>query len=120
MAKQLMWKLLIIIEVKTMAKQKRDLPPVHPGEILSEEFLKPMHISKYALAKAIHVHPIQISEIVHGERAITAKTAIKLGCYFNMNPHFWINLQANYDLEVAQGCFGNKFYKEIIPYKKAA
>lgn len=78
---------------------KKILSPIHAGEILLEEFLKPMGISQYGLAKALHVSPIQISEIVHGKRPITADTAIRLGCYFKMEARFWVNLQASYDLE---------------------
>ena len=73
------------------------MPPVHPGEILLEEFLKPMGITQYRLAKDINVPARRINEIVHGKRAITANTALRLGKYFNMSPQFWINLQSHFD-----------------------
>lgn len=76
------------------------IPPVHPGEILLEEFLKPMNITQYRLAKDINVPARRINEIVHGKRAITANTALRLGKYFNMSPQFWINLQSHFELEV--------------------
>ncbi len=75
------------------------LSPIHPGEILQEEFLTPMEISQYRLAKDISVDPRRINEIVHGKRAITADTAFRLGFYFGMTPEFWLNLQSHYDLE---------------------
>jgi addiction module HigA family antidote len=78
----------------------KKMPPVHPGEILLEEFLKPMGISQYRLAKDINVPARRINEIVHSQRAITANTALRLGKYFKMSPQFWINLQAHYDLEL--------------------
>jgi addiction module HigA family antidote len=79
-----------------MAKIK----PIHPGEILMEEFLKPFNISRYRLAKDIDVAPIRISEIIHGTRAISADTALRLGKYFDNTPEFWLNLQSHYDLIV--------------------
>jgi antitoxin HigA-1 len=81
---------------------RRDIPPIHPGEILLEEFLEPMGISQYRLAKAIGVAPRRINEIVHGKRAITADTALRLGRFFGMEAQFWVNLQTHYDLEVAE------------------
>lgn len=75
------------------------LAPIHPGEILLEEFLSPMRISQYRLAKDINVDPRRINEIVHGKRAITADTAFRLGFYFGMSPEFWMNLQSHYDIE---------------------
>ncbi|MBI4209484.1 MAG: HigA family addiction module antidote protein [Deltaproteobacteria bacterium] len=79
---------------------KRKISPIHPGEILLEEFLTPMRISQYRLAKDIHVPARRINEIVHGKRAITADTALRLGRYFSMSPEFWTNLQAHHDIEV--------------------
>lgn len=81
-----------------MNKQK--IPPIHPGEILMEEFLKPMNISQYRLANDISVSPRRINEIVHGKRGITADTALRLSRYFGISPQFWINLQGHYNLEV--------------------
>lgn len=99
---------------------KRNLNPIHPGEILSEEFLKPMNISQYKLAKELHVSPIRISEIIHGKRSITADTAIRLGRYFRMEARFWINLQASYDLETAMLEHRDKIYHQVHPKKDAA
>ncbi len=80
----------------------KKLPPIHPGEILLDEFLKPMGISQYRLAKDISVPPRRINEIVHGTRSITADTALRLGLFFGMSPQFWLNLQSRYDLEVTE------------------
>ena len=95
---------------------KRDFPPVHPGEVLLEEFMKPLDLSQYALAKAIGVPPRRINEIVHGKRAITADTALRLGRYFGVNPQSWMNLQAHYDLERAQSALGNRLEREVRPH----
>ena len=78
----------------------KKFPPVHPGEILLEEFLQPMGISQYKLAKDITVHPRRINEIVHGKRAISADTALRLSRYFGLSERFWLNLQSRCDLEV--------------------
>lgn len=78
------------------------LPNIHPGEILLEEFLKPMLISQNGIAKAINVSPRRINEIVHGKRSITADTAIRLARYFDTSEQFWTGLQADYDLEEAR------------------
>ena len=78
----------------------KKLDPIHPGEILMEEFLKPMGISQYRLAKDIHVPARRINEIVHGKRAVTPNTALRLSKYFGLSERFWLNLQARYDLEL--------------------
>ena len=78
------------------------LDPIPPGEILYEEFMRPLGISINALARDLHVPPNRISEIVHGKRAITADTALRLGKYFNVSPEIWLGLQADYDIRVAQ------------------
>ena len=96
-----------------MADNKRKIPPIHPGEILLEEFLKPMGISQYRLAKSISVDPRRINEIVHGERAITADTALRLGRFFRTSARFWINLQSHYDLEVQEMEMGERLDKEV-------
>lgn len=80
---------------------KRDFSPITPGEVLEAEFLSPMGISQYRLAKEIHVSPRRINEIVKGKRAITADTALRLGRFFGTTAQFWINLQTSYDLESA-------------------
>ena len=91
----------------------KNLPPIHPGEILLEEFLRPMGISQYRLAKDISVSPRRINEIVHGKRAITADTALRLGRFFGMSPQFWLNLQNRYDLEVTEDILAGRIDKEV-------
>jgi addiction module HigA family antidote len=97
----------------------KKLPPVHPGEILLEEYLKPLAMSQYQLAKAIHVHPRRINEIVHGKRAVTADTALRLSRFFETSERFWLNLQTRYDLEVEKDKLGEKLRKEITPHGRA-
>src|SRR5512136_1240501 len=87
--------------------------PVHPGEILLEEFLKPMRISQYRLAHDIGVHPRRINEIVHGQRAITADTALRLSRYFGLSERFWLNLQARYDLETEKEKLKGRIEEEV-------
>ncbi|MCY4575102.1 MAG: HigA family addiction module antitoxin [Chloroflexi bacterium] len=84
------------------------MPPIHPGEILDEEFLKPLGMTKYRLAKSIGVDPRRIHAIVRGERAITAETAMLLGKFFNTSSELWMGLQSQYDLEVASERIGSK------------
>jgi addiction module HigA family antidote len=95
------------------------LPPIHPGEILLEEFLKPMGVSQYRLAKAISVPARRINEIVHGKRAITADTALRLSRYFGMTDRFWLNLQTRYDLEVERDRLGTRLDEEVESLKEA-
>ncbi|HMP98110.1 MAG TPA: HigA family addiction module antitoxin [Kiritimatiellia bacterium] len=92
---------------------KKKMAPIHPGEILAEEFLAPLGISQYRLAKDISVPPRRINEIVHGQRSITADTALRFGRYFNMSPQFWLNLQAHYDLDEAEDKMGNRLDEEV-------
>ncbi len=87
--------------------------PVHPGEILLEEFLKPMGISQYRLAKDINVPPRRINEIVHGKRSISADTALRLARYFSLSERFWMNLQVRYDLEVEKQRLAGRLADEI-------
>ncbi len=89
------------------------LPPIHPGEILMEEFLKPLGISQYRLARDISVSPRRINEIVHGKRSITADTALRLGRFFSMSPQFWLNLQTRHDLEVTEEMLEDRLDNEI-------
>src|SRR3989454_2740701 len=96
------------------------LPAVHPGEILTEEFLKPFGISQYRLAKDIRVPPRRINEIVHGMRSITADTALRLARYFGISPAFWMNLQGRYDLEVEKDRLGRRLEKEIASFAAPA
>ena len=92
---------------------EKKLNPIHPGEILMEEFLKPIGVSQYRLAKDISVPPRRINEIVHGKRSITADTALRFGRFFGMSPQFWLNLQTRYDLEVTEDSLGNRLEKEV-------
>jgi len=91
----------------------KKIPPVHPGEILLEEFLQPMNISQYRLAHDINVSPRRINEIVHGKSSITADTALRLGRYFNKSAQFWINLQSHYDLEVEMDKLSDRLIHEV-------
>jgi len=92
---------------------KRDFPPIHPGEILLEEFLIPLGISQYRLAKDISVDPRRINEIVHGQRSISADTALRFGRYFGTSARLWLNLQAHYDLEMQEEMIGDRLEKEV-------
>lgn len=89
------------------------LMPVHPGEILLEEFLKPMNLSQNQIALALRVPARRINEIVHGKRRVTADTALRLGRYFNMSPRFWLGLQMDYDLDVANDEVGDRLNQEV-------
>ncbi len=86
---------------------------IHPGEILIEEFLKPMGLSQYRLAKDISVPPRRINEIVHGKRSISADTALRLGRFFGISPQFWLNLQTRFDLEVTEDLLAERLEKEV-------
>jgi addiction module HigA family antidote len=89
------------------------LPPVHPGEVLLEDFMKPLGLSQYRVAKDIGVSPLRISQIVHGKRAITADTALRLARYFGTSPTVWLRLQARYDLEVAEVKMAERIAHEV-------
>jgi addiction module HigA family antidote len=91
----------------------RDFPPIHPGEILLEEFLKPMGISQYRLAKDIGVPAMRINKIVHGERGISADTALRLARYFGMSVEFWTGIQTHYDTEMAKMSLADRLEKEV-------
>ncbi|MFZ5818324.1 MAG: HigA family addiction module antitoxin [Chloroflexota bacterium] len=99
-----------------MAKK---LPPIHPGEILLEEFLEPMGISQYRLAKDINVPPRRINEIVLGKRSVTPDTALRLSVYFGLSERFWMNLQTRYDIEVEKDRLENRLEKEVRVYEMA-
>ncbi len=90
------------------------LAPIHPGEILLEEFLKPLGLSQYRLAHDIQVPPRRINEIVHGKRSITSDTALRLSRYFSMSDHFWLNLQMRFDLEKGKDALGDRLYEVKI------
>lgn len=96
------------------------LPPIHPGEILLEEFLEPMEISQYRLAKSISVPPRRINEIVHGKRNITADTALRLARFFGTSERFWLNLQTRYDLEAEKDRLGERLRQEVSPLPRAS
>ncbi|MBF0532141.1 MAG: HigA family addiction module antidote protein [Candidatus Omnitrophica bacterium] len=93
--------------------KNKKLAPIHPGEVLNEDFLKPMGISQYRLAQDIHVPPRRINEIVHGIRAVSADTALRLGKFFGVSAQFWINLQAHYDLAVEEDRLGTRLDMEV-------
>lgn len=99
---------------------QRDFAPIHPGEILMTEFLEPMGISQYRLAKDIGVTARRVNEIVLGRRAITADTALRLGRFFNMEAQFWMNLQSHYDMEVALEQLQDRLDREVHPLPMAA
>ena len=96
------------------------IPPIHPGEILLDEFLAPLGISQYRLAKDISVPPRRINEIVQGKRSITADTALRLGRYFGTSEQFWLNLQAHYDLEVEKDRLGDRLSREVTVLARTA
>ena len=100
-----------------MNEQK--LPPIHPGEILMEEFLKPMGISQYRLAKDISVPARRINEIVHGARTISPDTALRLSRYFGLSERFWINLQARYNLEIEKDRLEDRLDQEVRVFATA-
>jgi addiction module HigA family antidote len=95
------------------------LAPVHPGEILAEEFLKPLALTEYRLAKGLCVPARRINEIVHGKRAITADTALRLGRFFRNSPRFWLNLQSAYDLEVETDRLGSRLTRDVEVLRRA-
>ena len=97
----------------------RSLPPVHPGEILLEEFLKPLGISQYRVARDINVPPRRINEIVHGIRAVTADTALRLSRYFGTSERFWLNLQVRYDLEIEKDRLKDRLKREVVVLDRA-
>lgn len=93
----------------------KKIPPVHPGEILLRDFLEPLNLSQYALAKAIAVTPIRVSQIIRGQRGITADTALRLSRYFGTRPGWWLDLQTHYDLESAADKFEARIARRIKP-----
>jgi len=96
------------------------MTPVHPGEILLEDFMRPLGLSQYRVAKDLGVPPRRINEIVHGKRAVTADTALRLGLYFKTSAEVWLNLQSRYDLEVAEDAMGERLAAIIHPLSRAA
>ncbi len=96
------------------------LDEIHPGEILLEDFMKPMEITARQLASDIDVPPSRISEIIHGHRPITADTALRLGLFFGMDPRFWVNLQSEYDIRVAQRTLVKKIAPRVRVFQELA
>ena len=102
-----------ITETRRRTRGKK-LPPVHPGEVLLEEFLKPMEISQYRLAKDLSVPPRRVNEIVLHKRGITADTALRLARYFGTSEQFWLNLQTDYDLDIERDRLGDRLSAEVV------
>jgi len=100
--------------------KKKELHPVHPGEVLLEEFLKPMSLSQNKLAVNIGVPARRINEIVLEKRKVTADTALRLGRFFGMSSEFWLGLQSQYDLDIAADALGDRLMKEVKEYSKVA
>ena len=98
---------------------RRLMPPVHPGEILDQEFLEPLGLTQYRLAKDISVPARRINEIVHGERSISADSALRLARYFGTTEQFWLNLQMRYDLEKEKDRLGTRLKREVVVLKRA-
>lgn len=96
-----------------MPRANKKLSPIHPGEILLEEFLNPLGVSQYRLAKDTSVPPRRINEIVRGQRAISADTALRLARYFGTSERFWLNLQSHYDLEREKDRLGTRLDREV-------
>jgi addiction module HigA family antidote len=110
----------LLITTEGGSNMKRDMPPVHPGEILLEDFLTPLGITQYRLAKSIGVPQRRIGEIVAGKRAITADTALRLSRFFGTDAQSWVNLQAHYDLEIAKEKLEGRLEKEVTPMNQVA
>ena len=102
-----------------MARKRKRFPPIHPGEILLEEFLRPLSVTQYRLARDISVPPRLINEIVLGKRAISADTALRMARYFGTTERFWLNLQTRYDLEIERDRLGDRLKKEVAVLPKA-
>ena len=96
---------------------KKVMNPIHPGEILMEEFLEPLGVSQYRLAKDISVPPRRINEIVHGKRSITANTALRLARFFGTTERFWLNLQVRYDLEVEKDRLAGVLERDVLVFQ---
>jgi len=99
---------------------RKRLAPVHPGEVLLEEFLRPLEMTQYRLAKSLKVPPRRINEIVHRQRAVSVDTALRLARFFGTSDRFWVNLQATYDLDVERDRQGARIEREVPVFKKAS
>jgi addiction module HigA family antidote len=102
-----------------MGRKRKTMPPIHPGKTLREDFLEPLGLTAHRLALELQVPSTRVNDIVRGKRAISADTALRLGRYFATSPQFWMNLQANYDLEVAQDAQGTEIAERIRPHRAA-
>ena len=102
-----------------MARKAKSMPPIHPGETLREDFLKPLGLTANRLAMELRVPVTRINDIARGKRAISADTALRLATYFGTTPQFWMNLQANYELELAQDARGLEIADRIRPHRAA-
>ena len=102
-----------------MAKKTKTMPPIHPGETLREDFLKPLGLTANRLAIELRASVTRVNDVVRGKRAITADTALRLARYFGTTPQFWMNLQANYDLDVAEDLRGSEIADRIRPHRAA-
>ena len=102
------------------ARKASRLAPIHPGEVLFAEFLEPLGLSQYRLARDVSVPPRRINEIVHGKRAITADTALRLARYFGTSDRFWLNLQARFDLETQRDALGPRLEREVRVFDRAS
>ena len=91
----------------------KKIPAIHPGEVLNEEFLKPMNISQNQLGRDLEVSPRRINEIIHGKRSVTADTALRLSTYFGNSASFWLGLQMDYDLDIAEDTLSRKIHREV-------
>ena len=98
---------------------RRRVAPIHPGEVLLEEFLNPLGLTQYRLAKELNVPARRINQIVHGTRAVTADTALRLARFFGTSDRFWLNLQAAFDLDVERDRLGPRLKREVTVYRKA-
>ncbi len=103
-----------------MSRTRKRLDPVHPGEVLLTEFLEPLGITQYRLAKSLKVPARRINEIVHGTRAISADSALRLARFFGTSERFWLNLQAAYDLDVERDRLGDRLEREVPVFEKAS
>ena len=101
------------------SRKTKTMPPIHPGVTLAEDFLKPLGISANRLALQLHVPATRVSDIVRGRRAITADTSLRLSRYFGTSAQFWMNLQVNYDLEMAEDTVGSEIGQAIRPHRAA-
>ena len=101
-----------------MNKRKDRLDPVHPGDVLREDFMKPLGLSAYAVARAIGATPIALSEIIRHKRAVSAEMAIKLGRLFNVSPEVWMGIRADYDLELARDRSEARIFRRVHPLKR--